>query len=259
MELGAIDIVPGPAGSQGVPGRFAGHSLPGGQERGHRADTTVPADARGSAQADRRCHSSAASLRRRRHNREGGGDRRLDRGNRGAQSRSGDDAAGCSRHCDCAAYAGAVHRPFAERLNSLCTIAVKEAEPQRRSCARPRPRRARQSPPSVAGEAATPTPSTLKNGPLVCRHRPSVDVLFRSAACVAGSNAVGVIAHRHGRRRRSGNAGNEAGGSIHHCSGRGNLCGLRHAHGGYKARCRGSRPALAAYCSIHSFLRPVRL
>ena len=33
----------------------------------------------------------------------------------------------------------------------------------------------------------------LKDGPLVCRHRPSVDVLFRSTARYAGKNAVGVI------------------------------------------------------------------
>lgn len=33
----------------------------------------------------------------------------------------------------------------------------------------------------------------VKEGPLVCRHRPSVDVLFRSAAKYAGSNAIGVI------------------------------------------------------------------
>ena len=33
----------------------------------------------------------------------------------------------------------------------------------------------------------------LKDGPLVSRHRPSVDVLFRSASRYAGKNAVGVI------------------------------------------------------------------
>ena len=33
----------------------------------------------------------------------------------------------------------------------------------------------------------------VREGPLVCRHRPSVDVLFRTGARYAGSNAVGVI------------------------------------------------------------------
>jgi two-component system chemotaxis response regulator CheB len=33
----------------------------------------------------------------------------------------------------------------------------------------------------------------IKDGPLVSRHRPSVDVLFRSAAQCAGGNATGVI------------------------------------------------------------------
>ncbi|HOP62619.1 MAG TPA: chemotaxis protein CheB, partial [Spirochaetota bacterium] len=33
----------------------------------------------------------------------------------------------------------------------------------------------------------------VKEGPLVSRHRPSVDVLFRSAAEYAGGNSIGVI------------------------------------------------------------------
>ncbi len=33
----------------------------------------------------------------------------------------------------------------------------------------------------------------LKEGPRVCRHRPSLEVLFRSAGRYAGQNAVGVI------------------------------------------------------------------
>jgi two-component system chemotaxis response regulator CheB len=33
----------------------------------------------------------------------------------------------------------------------------------------------------------------IKEGPLVSRHRPAVDVLFRSTARYAGSNALGII------------------------------------------------------------------
>jgi two-component system chemotaxis response regulator CheB len=33
----------------------------------------------------------------------------------------------------------------------------------------------------------------VRTGPLVSRHRPSVDVLFRSAARHAGKNAIGII------------------------------------------------------------------
>jgi two-component system chemotaxis response regulator CheB len=33
----------------------------------------------------------------------------------------------------------------------------------------------------------------VRDGPLVSRHRPSVDVLFRSTARYAGKNAIGII------------------------------------------------------------------
>ncbi len=87
---------------------------------------------------------------------------------------------------------GGFTRSFAERLNKLCRVTVKEAE---------------------AGERVLPghvyiapgdwhmrlTRSganyviALDDGPPVNRHRPSVDVLFDSAASCAGRNALGVI------------------------------------------------------------------
>lgn len=81
---------------------------------------------------------------------------------------------------------------FARRLDGLCNISVKEAE----------------NGDSVLCGRALIAPGNrhillkrsgaryfveVKNGPLVCRHRPSVDVLFRSAARYAGKNTVGVI------------------------------------------------------------------
>lgn len=83
-------------------------------------------------------------------------------------------------------------KQFAERLDSLCTITVKEA----------------QDGDSVLKGQALVCPGNkhmllkrsgaryyvqLKDGPLVNRHRPAVDVLFRSTAKYAGKNAIGVI------------------------------------------------------------------
>lgn len=81
---------------------------------------------------------------------------------------------------------------FATRLNQLCEIEVREARDGDRV---------------IAGLALI-APGThhlllrrsgaqyrveVKSGPLVSRHRPSVDVLFRSTAQSAGPNAIGII------------------------------------------------------------------
>jgi len=81
---------------------------------------------------------------------------------------------------------------FAQRLNGLCQIEVKEAKNNDR----------------VINSRALIAPGgkhmllrrtgaqyyvEVIDGPLVNRHRPSVDVLFRSVAKCAGSNALGVI------------------------------------------------------------------
>jgi two-component system chemotaxis response regulator CheB len=81
---------------------------------------------------------------------------------------------------------------FARRLNSVCEIDIKEAE---------------DGEPVIPGTAYIAPGGrhmllqrtgvryhvAIKDGPPVSRHRPSVDVLFRSAAQYAGSNALGII------------------------------------------------------------------
>jgi len=81
---------------------------------------------------------------------------------------------------------------FAARLNSLCQIEVREA----RNNDRILPGLALIAP---GGKHMMVTRSgafyhvQVVDGPLVNRHRPSVDVLFRSVAKFAGRNATGVI------------------------------------------------------------------
>ncbi|WP_150048010.1 MULTISPECIES: protein-glutamate methylesterase/protein-glutamine glutaminase [Methylomonas] len=81
---------------------------------------------------------------------------------------------------------------FSARLNSLCEIEVKEAASGDRII----PGRALIAPGgqhmSVKRNGAQYIVD-VQNGPLVNRHRPSVDVLFRSVAKWAGKNALGII------------------------------------------------------------------
>ncbi|WP_028967092.1 protein-glutamate methylesterase/protein-glutamine glutaminase [Sphingomonas phyllosphaerae] len=84
-------------------------------------------------------------------------------------------------------------RAFARRLDGLCQIDVKEAEDGdtvMRGRALIAPGGLRHT--MLERQGARYVVS-VKEGPLVSRHRPSVDVLFRSAARNAGSNAVGII------------------------------------------------------------------
>jgi len=83
-------------------------------------------------------------------------------------------------------------KSFAQRLNSLCKIEVKEAENNDVVY----PGRALIAPGNMhvllKRQGARYYVET-KDGPLVCRHKPSVDVLFRSAARYSGPNTVGII------------------------------------------------------------------
>ncbi|MBU0479586.1 MAG: chemotaxis response regulator protein-glutamate methylesterase [Proteobacteria bacterium] len=81
---------------------------------------------------------------------------------------------------------------FARRLDSLCQISVKEAE-NNDTVLRGRALIAPGNRHLLLKRSGARYYVEVKEGPLVSRHRPSVDVLFRSAARYAGKNAVGVI------------------------------------------------------------------
>lgn len=84
-------------------------------------------------------------------------------------------------------------RAFANRLNTLCEVDVKEAvdgDPVLRGQVLIAPGGTKHM---MLERQGARYHVSVREGPLVSRHRPSVDVLFRSAARVAGSNAVGII------------------------------------------------------------------
>ncbi len=99
---------------------------------------------------------------------------------------------------DCPGILIAQHMPeaftksFAERLDRLCKITVVEA----RGGERVLPGHAFLAPGHshlLLKRSGANYVTELSQGDLVNRHRPSVDVLFRSAANFAGKNAIGVI------------------------------------------------------------------
>ena len=81
---------------------------------------------------------------------------------------------------------------FAERLHSLCQIEVREAQNGDRVI----PGRALIAPGGkhmMLKRSGAQYVVDVADGPLVNRHKPSVDVLFRSVAKFAGANALGII------------------------------------------------------------------
>lgn len=99
---------------------------------------------------------------------------------------------------DCPGILIAQHMPeaftksFADRLNKLCKITVAEAQGGERVL----PGHAFIAPGHshlLLKRSGANYVTELNHGELVSRHRPSVDVLFRSAANYAGKNAIGVM------------------------------------------------------------------
>lgn len=81
---------------------------------------------------------------------------------------------------------------FAQRLDTLCKISVKEAEDGDVVL----PGRALLAPGNyhmVMRRSGARYYVNVKTGPMVCHQRPAVDVLFNSVAAYGGANAVGVI------------------------------------------------------------------
>lgn len=81
---------------------------------------------------------------------------------------------------------------FAQRLNGLCAMEVREA----RDGDRVLPGRVLIAPGGrhmLLQRSGAQYLVQVRDGPMINRHKPSVDVLFRSVAQVAGRNALGII------------------------------------------------------------------
>jgi two-component system chemotaxis response regulator CheB len=81
---------------------------------------------------------------------------------------------------------------FAKRLNQLCKITVKEAE-DGDTVLRGRALIAPGNKHMLLKRSGARYYVDVQDGPFVNRHRPSVDVLFRSTAQFAGKNSIGII------------------------------------------------------------------
>jgi two-component system chemotaxis response regulator CheB len=82
--------------------------------------------------------------------------------------------------------------PFAERMNRTCAMTVYEAQDGQQI----RPGHVYIAPGDrhlIVLRSGARWVCKLDDGPAVNRHKPSVDVLFRSVAQQAGHNAIGVI------------------------------------------------------------------
>jgi len=99
---------------------------------------------------------------------------------------------------DCPGIVCVQHMPenftkaFAKRLDSLCQVSVKEAT-NNDTVLRGQVLIAPGNHHMLLKRSGARYYVEIKDGPLVSRHRPSVDVLFRSAARYAGKNTIGVI------------------------------------------------------------------
>ncbi|MAU97274.1 MAG: chemotaxis response regulator protein-glutamate methylesterase [Fulvimarina sp.] len=81
---------------------------------------------------------------------------------------------------------------FARRLDGICAVAVKEATDGDQVIAG-RVLIAPGNRHMLLRRAGSRYTVAIEEGPYVCRHRPSVDVMFRTAAQNAGANAMGVL------------------------------------------------------------------